>query len=58
MHVQMITPVAIDWDRDGDVDLVCGDEDGRVAFVENTGKLDTAGVPSVRTTGLFPAGGR
>lgn len=35
MHVQMITPTAIDWDKDGDVDLIVGDEDGRVAFVEN-----------------------
>lgn len=34
MDLQMITPVAIDWDRDGDVDLICGDEDGRVAFIE------------------------
>ena len=39
MDLQMIVPVAIDWDRDGDVDLVVGDEDGRVALVENTGKL-------------------
>lgn len=39
MHVQMITPTAIDWDRDGDVDLVVGDEDGRVALVENTGRI-------------------
>ncbi|WP_145263953.1 exo-alpha-sialidase [Planctomycetes bacterium Pan216] len=39
MHLQMITPTAIDWDRDGDLDLVVGDEDGRVALIENTGKL-------------------
>jgi len=39
MHLQMITPTAIDWDRDGDVDLVVGDEDGRVALVENSGLL-------------------
>ena len=39
MHVQMITPTAIDWDRDGDVDLVCGDEDGRVALIENLSRL-------------------
>ncbi|MFK7820530.1 MAG: FG-GAP-like repeat-containing protein, partial [Planctomycetaceae bacterium] len=39
MHLQMITPTAIDWDKDGDVDLIVGDEDGRVALVENTGKL-------------------
>ncbi|KLU03405.1 Cell surface protein [Rhodopirellula islandica] len=39
MHLQMITPTAIDWDRDGDADLIVGDEDGRVAFIENTGEL-------------------
>ncbi|MCA9138643.1 MAG: exo-alpha-sialidase, partial [Planctomycetales bacterium] len=39
MHLQMITPTAIDWDQDGDFDLIVGDEDGRVALVENTGKL-------------------
>jgi hypothetical protein len=39
MNVQMITPTALDWDSDGDVDLVVGDEDGRVALVENTGKV-------------------
>lgn len=39
MHVQMITPTAVDWDQDGDVDLIVGDEDGRVALVENTGKI-------------------
>jgi hypothetical protein len=44
MDVQMIVPVAIDWDRDGDVDLVCGDEDGRVALLEHTGTV-TAGIP-------------
>jgi hypothetical protein len=38
MDLQMITPTAIDWDEDGDFDLICGDEDGRVAFIENTGK--------------------
>jgi len=34
MDLQMITPVAVDWDGDGDVDLISGDEDGRVAFIE------------------------
>ncbi|MBU6173673.1 MAG: VCBS repeat-containing protein [Planctomycetes bacterium] len=37
MDLQMIVPVAFDWDRDGDFDLIVGDEDGRVAFVENVG---------------------
>ncbi|WP_146525102.1 exo-alpha-sialidase [Novipirellula artificiosorum] len=38
MHLQMITPTAIDWDCDGDLDLIVGDEDGRVALVNNTGQ--------------------
>lgn len=37
MDLEMITPTPIDWDGDGDIDLICGDEDGRVAFIENTG---------------------
>ena len=39
MELEMIVPVAFDWDRDGDFDLVVGDEDGRVALVENTGRM-------------------
>ncbi|MUH34666.1 VCBS repeat-containing protein [Zobellia amurskyensis] len=38
MDLEMILPVSLDWDKDGDIDLIVGDEDGRVAFVENTGK--------------------
>ncbi|NBV33581.1 MAG: VCBS repeat-containing protein [Proteobacteria bacterium] len=37
MDLQMIRPTAIDWNHDGYPDLVVGDEDGRVALVENTG---------------------
>ncbi len=39
MDLQMITPTAFDWDRDGDMDLIVGDEDGRVAWIEHTGQL-------------------
>ena len=39
MDLEMITPVAFDWNKDGKLDLVVGDEDGRVAFIENTGKF-------------------
>lgn len=39
MDLEMIIPVAVDWDTDGDMDLVVGDEDGRVAFIENTGEI-------------------
>lgn len=39
MPLCMIVPVAVDWDRDGDQDLVVGQEDGRVALVEHTGQV-------------------
>ena len=39
MDLCMIVPVALDWDKDGDIDLVVGQEDGRVALLENTGKV-------------------
>lgn len=45
MELQMITPTAIDWDHDGDLDLIVGDEDGRVAFVEHSGTLSDQHVP-------------
>lgn len=44
MDLQMIVPVAFDWDADGDLDLIVGDEDGRVALIENMGRL-IEGVP-------------
>jgi len=44
MDLQMITPTAVDWDRDGDVDLIVGDEDGRVALIEHTGRTEN-GLP-------------
>jgi len=45
MDLEMIVPIALDWERDGDVDLIVGDEDGRVALVENTGTFDAARTP-------------
>jgi hypothetical protein len=45
MDLEMITPTAIDWDKDGDLDLIVGDEDGRVAFIENTGKFTQERTP-------------
>ncbi|MEE9429817.1 MAG: VCBS repeat-containing protein [Melioribacteraceae bacterium] len=52
MDLEMIIPVAIDWDKDGDVDLIVGQEDGRVAFIENTGKLIN-NIPQFNTPTFF-----
>ncbi|HEU5079523.1 MAG TPA: VCBS repeat-containing protein [Opitutaceae bacterium] len=44
MDLCMITPVACDFNGDGILDLVSGDEDGRVAFIQGTGEV-VDGVP-------------
>jgi len=38
MDLEMMVVTSIDWDTDGDVDLIVGQEDGRIAFVENSGR--------------------
>jgi glycerophosphoryl diester phosphodiesterase len=45
MDLEMITPTVIDWNGDGRPDLIVGDEDGRVAFIENSGAVDGEGTP-------------
>lgn len=44
MDLCMITPTAVDFNGDGHLDIVCGDEDGRVAFIEHAGKV-VGGLP-------------
>ena len=39
MDLQMIVPIVFDWNSDGLLDLVVGDEDGRVALLRNTGSF-------------------
>lgn len=53
MDLQMIVPIAFDWDKDGDQDLIVGDEDGRVALVENTGRLSADHTPTFRAPRYF-----
>jgi glycerophosphoryl diester phosphodiesterase len=53
MDLQMITPTVIDWNGDGRPDLIVGDEDGRVAFVENSGTVDSDGTPGFKTPRYF-----
>ena len=40
MDLQMLQVVSMDWDKDGHTDLIVGQEDGRVAFVRNTGEVE------------------
>jgi len=44
MDLCMISPVACDFYGDGVLHLIVGDEDGRIALVENTGRVDN-GMP-------------
>ncbi len=37
----MITPVCFDWNQDGKIDILCGNEDGRVCFYENAGTFQS-----------------
>lgn len=52
MDLCMITPTAVDFDGDGILDLVCGDEDGRVALLTGTGRV-VDGVPQFRAPRYF-----
>lgn len=52
MELEMIIPVAVDWNGDGFIDLVVGDEDGRVALIENSGEVK-AGMPVFKSPVYF-----
>ncbi|MEM8668276.1 MAG: sulfatase-like hydrolase/transferase [Planctomycetota bacterium] len=52
MHLCMIVVSAVDWDSDGDVDLVVGQEDGRVALLRHQGKT-TDGMPQFEDPVFF-----
>jgi len=52
VELEMPVPHAIDWDGDGDTDMVVGDEDGRVALFEHNGSL-VDGMPQFRDARYF-----
>lgn len=39
MELEMLQVTAFDWDKDSRMDLIVGQEDGRVAFMKNTGEV-------------------
>ncbi|MBO5686357.1 MAG: VCBS repeat-containing protein [Alistipes sp.] len=47
-HLEMIVPVVSDFDGDGHADLMVGDEDGRVAWLRHTGKVEN-GMPQFKS---------
>jgi hypothetical protein len=43
LDLEMIVPNATDWDGNGTIDLIVGEEDGRVVFLKNTGNKNIDG---------------
>ena len=54
LDLQMIVPVALDWDGDGDEDLICGNTAGYLGFIEN---LDSRDPPRWAAPRHLEAGG-
>ena len=53
MDLEMITPTVFDWNCDGRPDLIVGDEDGRVAWIQNLGEVDSEGSPLFEAPRFF-----
>lgn len=52
MELQMLQVVVFDWDQDHDPDIIVGQEDGRVAWIENAG-MDENGEPVLKSPVFF-----
>lgn len=46
--LELIVPVAVDWNGNGFPDLIVGEEDGRVCLIENTGQRSPNGGPAFK----------
>ena len=49
----MLVIVAFDWNQDGNMDLIFGEEDGRMALLEHTGKLTADRCPAFKPMRYF-----
>ncbi len=47
LELEMLQVVAVDWDKDGDLDIIVGEEDGRVVLIENMGRSEK-GMPVLK----------
>jgi hypothetical protein len=52
MELEMLRVTVIDWDKDGDPDIIVGEEDGRVSLIENAGK-GADGLPEIKAPKYF-----
>ncbi|MEZ6116075.1 MAG: VCBS repeat-containing protein [Pirellulaceae bacterium] len=54
----LATPYVVDWDGDGDQDLVCGNTAGYLIYFENLGNVPNSSTPKWNTARYFHADGK
>lgn len=52
MDCPLVSPSSCDWNLDGRMDIICGDESGGCALIENTGKVKD-GMPVFKPPAYF-----
>lgn len=53
MELCMLTTTSFDWNGDGLMDLIVGEEDGRVCYMKNTGEFAANGAPIFKEPAYF-----